>query len=124
MTLKEIIDLRDIKQYVGSSAEIENKTTELQNALNTLQVEIWTIKAEAERMRVGVDDMLDLNVLVNFDIEKAEKKCEILEKEIQDLRDFKRFVTNSQDIDIKVGLMENELKELQIEILKHQLKKE
>ena len=121
---KEIIDLRDIKQYVGSSPEIENKIMEAESNLHILQTELWTKIAEAERMKVN--DLFDFNVLGDFDINKGEKKCDELKKEIQDLKDFKRFVNRSKaiDIELKIRAMETELNNLKHEVKRHKLKKE
>jgi len=97
---------------------------EAESNLHILQTELWTKIAEAERMKVN--DLFDFNVLGDFDINKGEKKCDELKKEIQDLKDFKRFVNRSKaiDIELKIRAMETELNNLKHEVKRHKLKKE
>jgi len=97
---------------------------EAESNLNILQTELWTKIAEAERIKVN--DLFDLNVLGAFDIRKGEKKCDELKKEIQDLKDFKRFVNRSKaiEIELKIRAMEAELNNLKHEVKRHKLKKE
>jgi hypothetical protein len=109
---------------VGSSLELEKKITDADSNLNILQREIWSKIAEAERMRMT--DLFDLSVLGEFDIKKGEKKCDEIKQEVQDLRDFKRFVNRSKaiDIELKIRVMETELNNLKYEVKRHKLKKE
>ena len=79
--LKQVLEIREKKQYFGgNSSLVEQQLKEAEGNLDALQAQIWSKKAEAERMRVI--DQYGSNTIKDFGIEEGEKKCQELQQEI------------------------------------------